>query len=141
VLARTETELTMRTVADLAGVSPNRAATVLNHLVSLGMAARREVGTASLFCLVRDNEAAQAVLALAGLRKSAMQRIGALAHQIQPPPASLMVFGSLARGRATPDSGLDVVVVRRARVAADDDHWTDSVGAWQDAARRSPATR
>ena len=37
VLARTETELTMRTVAELAGASANRATTVLNRLVHLGI--------------------------------------------------------------------------------------------------------
>ena len=37
VLARTETELTMRTAAKLAGVSANQAAAILNHLAALGL--------------------------------------------------------------------------------------------------------
>jgi len=136
VLARTETELTMRTVAHLANVSATRAATVLNQLMRLGMVTRREAGSAALVSLVRDNEAAQAVLFLAGLRESALEHIGALAHEIHPTPTSLVVFGSFALGRAEQESDIDVLVVRPAEMAADDDAWTDSLGTWQDAARR-----
>jgi len=45
VLARTDTELTMRSVAQLAGVSVNRAVSVLNHLIALGLVERREAGS------------------------------------------------------------------------------------------------
>jgi len=40
VLARTEAELTMRSVAELAGVSANQATVVLNRLVRLGLVER-----------------------------------------------------------------------------------------------------
>src|SRR5664280_2454877 len=62
VLARTEAELTMRAVAELAGVSANQATVVLNRLVHLGLVERRDVGSAGLVRLIRDNEAARAVL-------------------------------------------------------------------------------
>ena len=67
VLARTDAELTMRTVARLAGVSVNRAVAVLNSLVSLGVVERREAGSAALVQLVNDNEAARSIVALAQL--------------------------------------------------------------------------
>src|SRR5260221_1903790 len=75
VLARSDAELTMRTVGKLAGVSSNRAAAVLNHLVSLGLVERREAGSAALVRLARDNEAARAVLALAGLRETVIRQL------------------------------------------------------------------
>ena len=46
VLARTDSEMTMRRVAQLAGISPNRAVAVLRRLVSLGVVERREAGAA-----------------------------------------------------------------------------------------------
>ncbi|MHB8594958.1 MAG: nucleotidyltransferase domain-containing protein, partial [Acidimicrobiales bacterium] len=111
VLARTESELTMRTVAELAGVSANRATTVLNHLVHLGLVERREAGSAALVRLVRDNEAARAVLTLANLQREVLGRLAAEAKKIKPSPMCLVVFGSFVRGEAHEDSDIDVLAV------------------------------
>ena len=48
VLARTGTDLTMRAVAELAGVSPQQASVVIGRLVELGVLDRRDVPPASL---------------------------------------------------------------------------------------------
>lgn len=136
VLARTDTELTMRTVAELAGVSVQQTSVVLAHLVGLGIVTRREAGSAALVRLESNNEAARAVLAIAGLRESVLGRLQVEARKIIPAPASLMVFGSFARGEAHSESDLDVVAVRPAGVGPDHDEWTDALGRWQDIARR-----
>ncbi|MHB1913167.1 MAG: MarR family transcriptional regulator, partial [Acidimicrobiales bacterium] len=47
VLARGGTELTMRTVAELAGVSVQQASVVLGRLVALGLVHRRDAGSAA----------------------------------------------------------------------------------------------
>jgi hypothetical protein len=49
VLAKTDAELTMRTVAKLSGTSIGSASGVLNHLAHLGLVERREVGSAVSF--------------------------------------------------------------------------------------------
>src|ERR1035437_8975786 len=59
VLARTESQLTMRTVARLARVGVNRAAVVRNALVSLGVVERRAAGSALLVQLGRADEASR----------------------------------------------------------------------------------
>lgn len=133
VLARTDAELTIRSTARLAGVSVNRATTVVHDLVSLGIVQRREAGAAALVRLARDNEAARAVIALASLRERVLDRLRAEAQAIDPAPASMVVFGSFARGEAGPDSDIDVLVVRPAGGA--DDDWSDAVGTWADRAR------
>jgi hypothetical protein len=135
VLARTEAELTMRTVARLAGASLNQAVYVLNRLVSLGLVQRREVGPAALVTLVRDNEAARALLALAGLHEAVLGRLRVEAMRIDPAPASLVVFGSFATGDALQDSDIDVLAVPPAGLAGDDPGWVDALGRWQDRAR------
>jgi predicted nucleotidyltransferase len=136
VLARTETELTMRTVAELAGVSINRATVVLNGLVSLGLVERRDVGSAALVTLARDNEAARAVVALAGLREAVLRQLQLETTTIDPDPASLVIFGSFATGEARVGSDVDVLAVRPAGVRGDDQQWVDSLGRWVDRAAR-----
>lgn len=134
VLARGGTELTMRTVAELAGVSVQQASVVLGRLVALGLVHRRDAGSAALVRLVPENDAARAVLALAEGWERCLARLRALAGDITPAPVSLVVFGSFARHQADRESDLDVLAIRPL-VAEDDERWTTSLGAWQDAAR------
>ncbi len=136
VLARNDAELSMRAVARLAGVSPQQSSVVLGHLVDLGIVERRDVPPVALVRLSPDNLAAQTVAALANLRQTALDRLADLATSIRPAPASLIVFGSFARGQAGAASDLDILVVRPAGVSGDDDGWTGSLGAWSDRARR-----
>lgn len=136
VLARTGTDLTMRAVAELADVSPQQASVVIGRLVDLGVVERRDVPPASLVRLATDNLAAQAVVAIAGLRRAALARLAALAADIRPAPASLVVFGSFARGDADSGSDVDVLAVRPPRLPRNDDTWTDSLGSWADRATR-----
>jgi len=136
VLARTEAELTMRSVAELAGVSANQATVVLNRLVRLGIVERRDVGASALVRLVRDNEAARSVLSLVGLRQGVLARLAGEARKIRPAPACLVVFGSFARGDAHENSDVDVLAVPPAEAQADDGRWTAALGQWSDRAAR-----
>jgi hypothetical protein len=74
---------------------------VLGRLVELGVVDRRDVPPEALVRLVRDNLAAQAVVTVARLRQGAIERLRSLATEIEPSPASLVVFGSFARGEPT----------------------------------------
>ncbi len=136
VLARTEAELTMRTVARLAGVSVNRASTTLGRLVTLGVVERREAGSAALVALVRDNEAARTVLALADLRELVLGRLRAEAGAIRPPPSSLVIFGSFVTGGTRAGSDIDVAAVAPQGVGLDDNAWLESLTRWSDRAHR-----
>lgn len=136
VLAATEAELTMRSVATLAGVSVNRAVSVLNELVGLGLVRRRDVGRSALVSLDRENEAARLVAALAGVRDAVLRRLRQGARAIRPAPASLVVFGSFAAGTAISDSDVDVLAVRASDVPEDNGEWLDSLGRWVDRAAR-----
>lgn len=134
VLARTEIELSMRSVAQLAGVSPQQASVVLATLVGLGVVTRREVPPAALVALAADNLAAQSIRSLLDLRERVLRRLTELADDIVPAPASLVVFGSFARGTASAYSDVDVVAVRPDHVSGDDPQWGESLGHWQHAA-------
>jgi predicted nucleotidyltransferase len=136
VLARTEAELTMRSVAELAGVSANQATVVLNRLVRLGIVERRDVGASALVRLVRENEAARSVLSLVDLRQGVLARLAGEARKIRPAPACLVVFGSFARGDAHENSDIDVLAVPPSGAQVDDGRWTAALGQWSDRAAR-----
>jgi predicted nucleotidyltransferase len=136
VLARADAELTMRSVAQLAGVSVNRAVSVLNHLIALGLVERREAGSAALVRLARDNEAAKAIVSLGNLRSTVIDRLRSQAKMIRPEPASLILFGSFVHGEARASSDLDVLAVRASHVFEDDQKWLDGLGQWSDLATR-----
>ncbi len=136
VLARTEAELTMRSVAELAGVSANQATVVLNRLVRLGLVERRDVGAAALVRLVRENEAARSVLSLVDLRQGVLARLAGEARKIRPAPACLVVFGSFARGDVHENSDIDVLAVPPSEAQVDHGRWTAALGQWSDRAAR-----
>jgi predicted nucleotidyltransferase len=136
VLAHAAVPLTMRTVADLAGASVDRTNVVLHRLIALGLVERREAGRAAQVTLVRDNAAAQAIVALAELWTAIVDRMRADAATIDPAPASLVIFGSFARGDADEDSDIDVLAVRARGVALDDHSWTDTLRHWADRSTR-----
>lgn len=137
VLARSESELTMRTVARLGGVSVNRAVAVLNELVALGVVRRRDAGTAALVCLDRENEAARSVLALQATRESVIDRLRSTATEIDPAPASVVLFGSFARGVAGVESDVDVLAVPPRGLSRDvEAGWHDDLGQWAEHATR-----
>ena len=135
-LAQTDAELTMRTVARVAGVSSNRATTVLNGLVKLGLVERRDVGTSALVRLIRENEASRIVTELAQVGDTVLKRLAAAATDITPAPVSVVLFGSFARGQARDDSDVDVFVVRPDQVPGDDSGWISTLGKWTDLAAR-----
>lgn len=136
VLAATDTELTMRTVAKLAGVSVNRAVSVLNGLVELGIVRRRDAGRSALVALDRENEVGRLVTSLGSLRTRVVDRMREAAQSIRPRPTSIVLFGSLAAGTASAASDVDVLVVRAVGVDEHDGQWLESLGAWSDLATR-----
>ncbi len=129
VLAETTAELNLRTIAQLAGISQAQASRLLPGLVALGVVERREVPPASLFQLVPEHIASQALLALARSTDTVLDEMGRLAGALPHPPVSVIVFGSLARREAEAGSDIDVVMVRPAEV--DDDAWSASLEAWR----------
>ena len=107
-------ELNLGTVARLAGVSPAQASRVLPRLALLGVIERRDVPPSSLYRLVRENLMAQAVVDLVEVRDRTIDRLRVLAGAIRPAPASLVLFGSLARSEA------DAATCRRSQRAVPD---------------------
>ena len=134
VLVDTTAELSLRTLARIAGVSVAQASRVLPGLVDLGLVERREVPPSSQFRLVRSNVGARAVIDLARSRTSVLEAMGVGAATLPIPPASMIVFGSFARGAAGRESDIDVVVVRSDEISEDDEDWSASIESWRNEA-------
>ncbi len=130
VLARTSGEPNLRTIARLSGVSVAQASRVLPDLVDLGIVERREAPPSALFRFVPEHVAASAVMALADIRQTVLDELARTASELDPPPASVVVFGSFARTEAVSGSDLDIVVVRPNSVSEDDQLWRSAIDAW-----------
>lgn len=136
VLAETTGQLNLRTIAELAGVSQAQASRLLPRLVELGVVERSEVPPSSLFRLVREHVASQALLALARSTDTVMEEIGRLAAALSHPPVSVIAFGSFARKEADADSDIDLVVIRPSDIAEDDDAWVECIESLRHGVRR-----
>jgi hypothetical protein len=136
VLAETTAELNLRTIARLAGVSNAQASRALPKLVELGLVERRDVPPSSLFRFVTEHVASRALLDLAHTSEAVLDEIGRLAGAFPLPPLGVIVFGSLARREARPDSDIDVLVVRPDGIAEDDDRWATALELWRAQVRR-----
>ncbi len=131
VLVETTAPLNLRTVAQLAGVSPAQASRVLPRLVELGIVERSEVPPSSQFLLARSNVAAQAIIELARSQETAADRMGLAAASMPISPESVSVFGSFARGDAVAESDIDVVVVRSDDIDEENEAWSAALDAWR----------
>lgn len=100
------------------------------------MVERSEVPPSSLFRLVREHVASRALLALARSIDTVLEEIGRLAAALPHPPVSVIAFGSFARREADADSDIDLLVIRPADIAEDDDAWAESIASWRQEVRR-----
>ncbi len=136
VLVETTAELNMRTIARLAGVSVAQVSRVLPHLVELGVVERRDVPPSSLFRLVPEHVSVGPLLALARPRDTVIEEMGRIADELPVAPASIILFGSFARGEADVLSDIDAVVVRPSDVEASDEGWQEAVEQWRSTVSR-----
>jgi predicted nucleotidyltransferase len=96
--------------------SPDGVRRVLARLVHQGIVLADEHPHATLYTLNRDHVAAGPILALARLRTDVVERIAQAVALAPCPVMHASLFGSFARGEATADSDIDLLVV----FAADD---------------------
>lgn len=141
VLANVSTDLTLRTIARLSGLSPAQVSRVLPRLVGLGMVDRRDVPPAALFRLEPSHVAARAVLAIARTRDSVLADLERTAAALKPAPVSMVLFGSFARGDATAQSDIDVLVVRPALSEPDRSAFDVNLERWREEAARLTGNR
>ena len=109
-LARLEQPVTRRQLAAAAGVAPGHASAVVDELIRSGLVTEALAGRSSMVALNRNHVASGPLLALAGLRGEVVRR---LRERLSgwPDLNAAWLFGSVARGEATSDSDIDLLIV------------------------------
>jgi predicted nucleotidyltransferase len=128
VLAGADEEFTGRRIHRVLGRGSEpgvrRAA---DRLVDQGILLRRQAGQAKLYKLNRDHIAASHVEGLASLRTQLIERLQAAVSTWNAPAHTVLLFGSVARGEAGPESDLDLLVVRDDRTEEDAPEWREQL--------------
>jgi biotin operon repressor len=93
------------------------------RLVDQGIVVKQQVGRAKVYRLNRQHIAAKYVEGLAALRTALIDRLGNALDSWAEPPLAGILFGSVARGEATPLSDLDLLLIRPHAVDEDSPVW------------------
>jgi DNA-binding transcriptional ArsR family regulator len=110
-LLRAGDPVSIRRLASLARVSPNRTSELVDYLLRLGLVDRRDVGRSALVGLAQDSPVVEALRRVENLREETLTRWRYLARDLPHQVTALGVYGSWARGESTIDSDLDLVAV------------------------------
>lgn len=109
-LARLEQPVTRRQLAGVAGVAPGNASAVIEDLIRSGLVDETIAGRSSMVVLNRRHLAAGPLLLLAGLRGELIRRLRERLTD-WPDVHAAWLFGSVARGEASGDSDIDLLLV------------------------------
>jgi|SRR5580700_9344576 predicted nucleotidyltransferase len=128
VLARADTDMTGRQIQRLTGHGSHQGIrNAADRLTQQGVVARRSVGNAHLYRLNREHVAAHWIEGLASLPEQIVERLRNLVETWAQPPLLAMLFGSVATGQATPDSDLDLLIVRPGGCDPDAPAWREQI--------------
>lgn len=135
VLAGADKEFTGREVHRMLGHSSEQGVRkALSRLVDQGVVHARAAGPSRLYAFNADHLAAPWISGLVDMRGQLVTRCREAVAAWEIPPVAAAIFGSAARGEATPTSDLDLFFVRPS--GADDARWEAQVAALAEAATR-----
>jgi predicted nucleotidyltransferase len=128
VLARADTDITGRQLQHLAGHGSYQGVrNAAERLTRQGVVTRRAAGNAYLYSLNREHVAAQWIEGLANLPEQIVARLREEIETWAQPPILAMLFGSVATGQATPDSDLDLLILRPGARDPDTPTWREQL--------------
>jgi hypothetical protein len=132
VLARAEAEMTGRELHRVIGHGSHQGIrNAADRLAEQGVVSRRSAGIANLYQLNRAHVAASWIEGLASLPAQVLDRLRDAINGWEQPPVLVVLFGSVARGEATPQSDLDLLVVRPADCDPDESSWQEQISTLQ----------
>jgi hypothetical protein len=132
VLARADAEMTGRELQRVIGRGSHQGIrNAADRLAYQGVVSRRSAGSANLYQLNRDHIAASWIEGLASLPAQVLDRLRNAIDEWEQPPLLVVLFGSVARGEATPESDLDLLVIRPADCEPDEPLWQEQISTLQ----------
>lgn len=124
VLARADTEMSGREIQRLSGRGSHQGVrNAADRLVLEGVVERRSAAGAHLYRLNRDHVAAPWIEALANLSEQVIENVRTSIATWSDPPLLAVLFGSVATGRSTSASDVDLLIVRPAGLDPDAPNW------------------
>lgn len=123
VLLRVEAPVTGRAVARIAGLTQSTAQRALTRLREAGLVVAEPAPPSLLYRANRDHLAMPALMSLLRLDNELRARMAEHVAEWRLTPASVVIYGSIAREEATAGSDLDVLVVRPDTTEPDDPTW------------------
>ena len=135
-LLRVDTPLSGRAVARITGLTQSTTQRAPTRLREAGLVLTEPAPPSFLYRANPDHLAMPAMVSLLGLDDELRARVAERVAVWRLPPASLIVYGSVARKEATSASDLDVLVVRPDATEPDDATWQGQVADLGDCLRR-----
>jgi len=135
VLSRADTELTAKEIQRMAAHGSHQGIrNAAERLTRQGVVRRRVLGTAHVYRLNRDHVAAPWIEGLANLPEQVIGRLRSTIAAWRQPPVLALLFGSVATGRATSESDLDLLIVRPAGCDPDAPAWREQIAGLEEQA-------
>jgi predicted nucleotidyltransferase len=132
VLARAEAEMSGRELQRVIGHGSHQGVrNAADRLAAQGVVSRRSAGNANLYRLNRAHVAASWIEGLANLPAQVFGHLRTAIEGWEQPPVLVVLFGSVARGEATAQSDLDLLVVRPADCEPDEPPWQEQIAELQ----------
>jgi predicted nucleotidyltransferase len=122
-LLRVDTPLSGRALARVTGLTQSTAGRALARLREAGLVVAEPAPPSLLYRPNSEHLSMPALLALLRVEEELRTRLADAVAGWQLSPASVVVFGSVARGEATAASDLDVLVVRPDAIEPDLASW------------------
>jgi predicted nucleotidyltransferase len=128
VLAGAEEEFSGRRIHRILGSgSEHGVRKAAERLVEQGIVISRRAGQAKLYKLNRDHLASSHIEGLVTLRVQLVARLRAAIGEWAVAAHSVLLFGSVARGEASPESDLDLLVIRPSDVEEEAVGWREQL--------------
>jgi predicted nucleotidyltransferase len=128
-LLRTPKQVTGRQLAmqlvDRLGKS--RVSEVMQDLVRQGLVEREILGAAHLYSINKKHLCYELLNSLTQPVDLLLDLVTKQIGRWSPKPIAVVLFGSIAKGTAKPDSDIDLLIVRPRTVSEDDDAWQDQL--------------
>ncbi len=125
VLARTHAPLTGGRVHQLAGRSYAQVREVLHRLVAHGLVDAVRHGNTVSYSLNREHVLVGAIEAVASAGDEFERRLRTTLGTWAPAPVAAVLFGSFARRDGSPDSDVDLLIIRPDGLDDDDPAWAE----------------
>jgi len=137
VLAHADTAMSATQIQRIAGRGSRYGLVlVLERLTHHGLVTAIPAARGNLYQLNREHVLAPVIIAAANARTEFERRLAETSCALSPTPLSVAIYGSVARGEATPDSDIDLLVITTDDVNPDSEEWTHQINGLEWKARQ-----